>query len=130
MAHTKIMGILNVTPASFSDGGKYNSVEKAVKRAEEMIEEGVDIIDVGGISQRPGYEQISVTEELQRVVPVVQALNQLDVQLSIETYTREVAEAGMKLGHTMINDQWASLSDEKIFEIVSKYEGEIILTHN
>ncbi|MGW9905663.1 dihydropteroate synthase [Staphylococcus cohnii] len=130
MAHTKIMGILNVTPDSFSDGGKYNSVEKAVKRAEEMIEEGVDIIDVGGISTRPGYEEISVTEELQRVVPVVKALSQLDVQLSIDTYRSEVAEAAMKLGATMINDQWAGLYDEKIFDIVSKYEGEIILMHN
>ncbi|MEX5913691.1 dihydropteroate synthase [Staphylococcus ureilyticus] len=131
MAHTKIMGILNVTPDSFSDGGKYNSVEKAVKRAQEMIEEGVDMIDVGGISTRPGgYEEISVTEELQRVVPVVKALSRLDVQLSIDTYRSEVAEAAMKLGATMINDQWAGLYDEKIFDVVSKYEGEIILMHN
>src|SRR5699024_2405372 len=130
MAHTKIMGILNVTPDSFSDGGKYNSVEKAVKRAQEMIEEGVDMIDVGGISTRPGYEEISVTEELQRVVPVVKALSQLDVQLSIDTYRSEVAEAAMKLGATMINDQWAGLYDEKICDVVSKYEGESILMRN
>ena len=130
MAHTKIMGILNVTPDSFSDGGKYNSVEKAIKRAEEMIDEGVDIIDIGGISTRPGYEEISVTEELERVIPVVKALNQFDIQLSIDTYRSEIAEAAMKLGATMINDQWAGLYDEKIFDVVAKYEGEIVLMHN
>ena len=105
------MGILNVTPDSFSDGGKYNTVEKAIKRAKEMMDEGVDIIDVGGISTRPGFEEISVEEELERVVPVVSALAELDVQLSIDTYRSEVAEAAMKLGATMINDQWAGHYD-------------------
>ena len=130
MTHTKIMGILNVTPDSFSDGGKYNTVDRAVKRAEEMVEEGVDIIDVGGISTRPGFEEITVEEELDRVLPVVKALSHLDVQLSIDTYRSEVAEAAMKLGATMINDQWAGLNDARIFDIVAKYEGEIVLMHN
>ena len=108
MTKTKIMGILNVTPDSFSDGGKYNSVDKAVKRAKEMIEEGVDIIDVGGISTRPGFtEIISTEEEIERVVPVVKELAKLNIQLSIDTYRSEVAEARLKLGATMINDQWA-----------------------
>ncbi|MEJ7400639.1 dihydropteroate synthase, partial [Staphylococcus epidermidis] len=74
MSKTKIMGILNVTPDSFSDGGKYNSVENAVERAKEMINEGVDIIDVGGVSTRPGYKEITLEEELDRVVPVVKSL--------------------------------------------------------
>lgn len=130
MTHTKIMGILNVTPDSFSDGGKYNTVEKAIKRAKEMMDEGVDIIDVGGISTRPGFEEISVEEELERVVPVVSALAELDVQLSIDTYRSEVAEAAMKLGATMINDQWAGHYDEGIFNVVAKYNGEIVLMHN
>ncbi|ALM56053.1 dihydropteroate synthase [Staphylococcus equorum] len=130
MTHTKIMGILNVTPDSFSDGGKYNTVEKAIKRAKEMMDEGVDIIDVGGISTRPGFEEISVEEELERVVPVVSALAELDVQLSIDTYRSEVAEAAMKLGATMINDQWAGHYDERIFNVVAKYNGEIVLMHN
>ncbi|WP_436862927.1 dihydropteroate synthase [Staphylococcus caeli] len=130
MAHTKIMGILNVTPDSFSDGGKYNSIEAAVRRAEEMVEEGVDIIDIGGISTRPGYEEITVEEELERVVPVVKALKHLDVQLSVDTYRSEVAEAAMELGVSIINDQWAGLHDARIFEIVAKYEGEIVLMHN
>ena len=81
------MGILNVTPDSFSDGGKYNTVDRAVKRAEEMVEEGVDIIDVGGISTRPGFEEITVEEELDRVLPVAMALRHFDVQLSIDTYS-------------------------------------------
>ncbi|MDG0844483.1 dihydropteroate synthase [Staphylococcus equorum] len=130
MTHTKIMGILNVTPDSFSDGGEYNTVEKAIKRAKEMMDEGVDIIDVGGISTRPGFEEISVEEELERVVPVVSALAELDVQLSIDTYRSEVAEAAMKLGATMINDQWAGHYDERIFNVVAKYNGEIVLMHN
>ncbi|MEB7675485.1 dihydropteroate synthase [Staphylococcus equorum] len=130
MTHTKIMGILNVTPDSFSDGGKYNTVEKAIKRAKEMMDEGVDIIDVGGISTRPGFEEISVEEELERVVPVVSALAELDVQLSIDTYRSEVAEAAMKLGATMINDQWAGHYDERSFNVVAKYNGEIVLMHN
>lgn len=130
MTKTKIMGILNVTPDSFSDGGKYNSVEKAVARAKEMIEEGVDIIDVGGVSTRPGYTEISIEEELERVVPVVKELAQFNVQISVDTYRSEVAEACLKLGATMINDQWAGLYDPKILEKVAEYDAEIVLMHN
>ncbi|MCD8827744.1 dihydropteroate synthase [Staphylococcus gallinarum] len=130
MTRTKIMGILNVTPDSFSDGGKYNTVESAVQRAKEMISEGVDIIDIGGISTRPGYEEITVDEEMQRVIPVVKALTKLDVKLSVDTYRSEVAEAVMDLGVEMINDQWAGIYDERIFDVVAKYHGEIVLMHN
>ena len=130
MSKTKIMGILNVTPDSFSDGGKYNSVENAVERAKEMINEGVDIIDVGGVSTRPGYKEITLEEELDRVVPVVKSLIELNTQISIDTYRSEVAEACLKLGATMINDQWAGLFDPKIFEVVANYNAEIVLMHN
>lgn len=130
MSKTKIMGILNVTPDSFSDGGKYNSVENAVERAKEMINEDVDIIDVGGVSTRPGYKEITLEEELDRVVPVVKSLIELDTQISIDTYRSEVAEACLKLGATMINDQWAGLFDPKIFEVVANYNAEIVLMHN
>lgn len=130
MAHTKIMGILNVTPDSFSDGGKYNTVESAVKRAKAMVDEGADIIDIGGISTRPGYDEISVEEEMNRVIPVVKALKDLDVTLSVDTYRSEVAEAALKFGATMINDQWAGLYDERIFDVVAEYEAEIVLMHN
>ena len=115
MTKTKIMGILNVTPDSFSDGGKFNSVDKATKRVKEMIDEGVDIIDIGGVSTRPGYEEVSLEEEMERVIPVVNALVQYDIQLSIDTFRSEVAEACLKLGATMINDQWAGLFVSHIF---------------
>ena len=130
MTKTKIMGILNVTPDSFSDGGKYNSVDKAVARAKEMIDEGVDIIDVGGVSTRPGHTEVSLEEEMERVVPVVEQLVKLDVQISVDTYRSEVAEACLKLGAPMINDQWAGLYDPKIFDVVSDYNAEIVLMHN
>ena len=129
MSKTKIMGILNVTPDSFSDGGKYNSVEKAVSRAKEMVDEGVDIVDVGGVSTRPGYQEVTLQEvtleeELNRVVPVVEALIELNVQISIDTYRSEVAEACLKLGATMINDQWAGLYDPKILNVVAQYDAD------
>lgn len=130
MSKTKIMGILNVTPDSFSDGGKYNSVEKAVSRAKEMIDEGVDIVDVGGVSTRPGYQEVTLEEELDRVIPVVEALIGLNIQISIDTYRSEVAEACLKLGATMINDQWAGLYDPKILKVVAQYDAEIVLMHN
>lgn len=92
MGKTKIMGILNVTPDSFSDGGQYNSIDNAVTRAKEMIDEGVDIIDVGGVSTRPGHTEVSLEEEMQRVVPVVEELVKLNVQISIDTYRSEVVK--------------------------------------
>ncbi|WP_145429338.1 dihydropteroate synthase [Staphylococcus haemolyticus] len=130
MGKTKIMGILNVTPDSFSDGGQYNSIDNAVTRAKEMIDEGVDIIDVGGVSTRPGHTEVSLEEEMQRVVPVVEELVKLNVQISIDTYRSEVAEACLRLGATMINDQWAGLYDPKILDVVASYDAEVVLMHN
>ena len=95
-----------------------------------MIDEGVDIIDVGGVSTRPGHTEVSLEEEMERVVPVVEQLVKLDVQISVDTYRSEVAEACLKLGATMINDQWAGLYDSKIFDVVSDYNAEIVLMHN
>ena len=99
MGKTKIMGILNVTPDSFSDGGQYNSIDNAVTRAKEMIDEGVDIIDVGGVSTRPGHTEVSLEEEMQRVVPVVEELVKLNVQISIDTYRSEVGSLSKIRGH-------------------------------
>ena len=93
---TYVMGILNVTPDSFSDGGKYNEVELALKKAEEMMHEGADIIDVGGESTRPGYVPVSVQEEIERVAPVIEAIKKnLDIPVSLDTYKVEVAKAGI-----------------------------------
>lgn len=130
MAKTKIMGILNVTPDSFSDGGQYNSVDKAIERVKEMMDEGVDIVDIGGVSTRPGHEEVTLEEEMERVIPVVEAISQYDVQISVDTFRSEVAEACLKLGASIINDQWAGLYDPKMFKVVAQYEAEIVLMHN
>lgn len=130
MAHTKIMGILNVTPDSFSDGGKYNSVETAVARVKEMMDEGVDIVDIGGVSTRPGHSEVTLEDEMERVIPVVRALSDFNVQLSVDTFRSEVAEQALEAGATMINDQWAGLYDSKMFETVARYNAEIVLMHN
>lgn len=101
---TLVMGILNVTPDSFSDGGKYNFVENAVKRAEVMTAQGADIIDIGGESTRPGHEQVSIKEEISRVVPVIKAIKErLDVTISIDTYKSAVAESALAAGADIIN---------------------------
>ena len=129
MAKTKIMGILNVTPDSFSDGGQYNSVDKAIERVKEMMDEGVDIVD-RRVSTRPGHEEVTLEEEMERVIPVVEAISQYDVQISVDTFRSEVAEACLKLGASIINDQWAGLYDPKMFKVVAHYEAEIVLMHN
>ena len=107
LGHTYIMGILNVTPDSFSDGGKFNSVDKALKHIEEMIADGADIIDIGGESTRPGYERISDEEEIDRIAPVVEAASKrFDIPLSIDTYKPDVAKEAVRLGAHLINDIW------------------------
>ena len=100
-----IMGILNVTPDSFSDGGKWNSLENALAHTKDMIEEGATIIDVGGESTRPGYTVISVEEEISRVFPVIKAIKEkFDVAVSIDSYKSEVVEAAIKAGADLVND--------------------------
>nr|BEI32160.1 dihydropteroate synthase [Planomicrobium sp.] len=114
-AKTLVMGILNVTPDSFSDGGKYNFVENAVEHAKTMVADGADIIDIGGESTRPGHKQISVEEEISRVVPAIKALKaELDIAISIDTYKSEVAEAAITAGADIINDIWGAKYDPAI----------------
>lgn len=109
-----IMGILNVTPDSFSDGGKWNHIDAALKHTEQMITEGAKIIDVGGESTRPGYTMISDEEEISRVVPVIEAIKkQFDVCVSLDTYKTKVARAGVNAGIDMINDVWGFQWGEK-----------------
>lgn len=132
MERLKVMGILNTTPDSFSDGGKYNSVEAAVKRALRMVEEGVDIIDVGGYSTRPGYTEITAETEIERTVPVVKAIREagVTVDISVDTFRSEVARAVLEAGATMINDQWRGIFDEKILDVVAEFDAPIFLMHN
>ncbi|MGL6145641.1 dihydropteroate synthase [Macrococcoides caseolyticum] len=130
MKRTQVMGILNVTPDSFSDGGKYNTLQTALSRAQEMIEEGADIIDIGGYSTRPGYTEISIEEELNRVIPVIESLKDEKIRLSVDTFRSEVARAALKAGCDIINDQWAGKFDQSMFDIVAQHGAEIILMHN
>lgn len=128
---TYIMGILNVTPDSFSDGGDFNSIEKAISHAKNMIEEGADIIDLGGESTRPGHNKIDVKEELERVLPVVKALKkEIDIFISIDTYKAEVADACLNLGVDMVNDIWGLKKDKNMANIVAKHNAYICIMHN
>ena len=129
--HTYIMGILNVTPDSFSDGGNYTVVDKALFRVEEMIKEGVDILDIGGESTRPGYQQISIAEEIDRVVPVIERIKKnFDLPISLDTYKSEVAFNGIKAGADMINDIWGLKADDKMARIIAENEVACCLMHN
>ena len=128
---TFIMGILNVTPDSFSDGGKYNSVEAALKQAKKMVADGAKIIDVGGESTRPGYERISEEEEIARVVPVIEALvREVPAIISIDTYKSAVARAAIEAGAHMINDIWGAKADPEMASVAAQYDVPIILMHN
>jgi len=128
---TIIMGILNVNPDSFSDGGKYNGVERALEHALKLVEDGADIIDIGGESTRPGYTEISVEEELERVVPIIQLLSkEVDVPLSIDTYKGEVARQALKAGAHIINDIWGAKRDRRMAEIAAEFGAPIVLMHN
>lgn len=129
--HTYIMGILNVTPDSFSDGGKWNGMDAALRHAEEMITAGADILDVGGESTRPGHLQISEEEEICRTAPILEALKErFDIPLSIDTYKSNVAEAAIKAGADLVNDIWGFLYDEKMAEVVKRYDVACCLMHN
>lgn len=127
---TYIMGIINVTPDSFSDGGKYKSVDEAVESALRMVDEGADIIDIGGESTRPGAEPVPLEEELNRVIPVIKKLReQTDAVISIDTYKSEVAEEALKYGADIVNDISGFHFDKRMPEIVLKYNAGVILMH-
>lgn len=128
---TYIMGILNVTPDSFSDGGKFNEMEAAVSQAKKLVEAGADIIDVGGESTRPGAEYVTEEEEIKRVVPIIKAIKkELDVTISIDTYKSKTAEEAIKAGADIINDIWGAKYDKNIAKVAAKYNVPIILMHN
>lgn len=129
--HTYIMGILNVTPDSFSDGGKWNDMEIALKHAGDMIAEGAAIIDVGGESTRPGYTKISDEEEIERTVPIVEAIKaRFDIPVSVDTYKSGVAEANLKAGADLVNDIWGLKYDSKMADVIAKYQAACCLMHN
>lgn len=126
-----IMGIVNVTPNSFSDGGKYFSTEEAVRHSIDLLENGADIIDIGGESTKPGAEEVFVEEELKRVIPVLEQILEIrkDAIISIDTTKSEVADIALRKGASIINDISAGLYDEKMFDVVKKHDAGIILMH-
>ena len=129
-ARTHLMGILNITPDSFSDGGAYFSVDAAVRRGIELVEEGADFIDVGGESTRPGSDPLPMDEEMRRVLPVIEQLTKLvDVPISVDTHKSAVADRALDAGATIINDISGLHFDQSIAEIVAKRRATIILMH-
>ncbi|MGE6719658.1 dihydropteroate synthase [Peribacillus frigoritolerans] len=128
---TLVMGILNVTPDSFSDGGKYNRIDAALKHAERMVNDGADILDVGGESTRPNYERISEEEEIERVAPIIEAISRnIEVPISVDTYKSRVAEAAVKAGAHILNDIWGGKADSLMSKVAAEYKVPIILMHN
>ena len=129
--NTYIMGILNVTPDSFSDGGKIIGIDAALKKAEEMKGDGAAIIDVGGESTRPGYTPVSEDEEMDRILPVIEAIkNRVDIPISVDTYKSKVAEAAILAGADLINDIWGLKADPHMAEVIARHEVACCLMHN
>jgi len=130
-SRTYIMGILNVTPDSFSDGGKFFNFDQAMAQAERMVAQGADIIDVGGESTRPGHTRISDQEEIERIAPLLEALvKEIKVPISVDTYKSQVAKAALEIGVDMVNDIWGLLDDPELAKTVAQYNVPLILMHN
>lgn len=125
-----IMGILNLTPDSFSDGGRFNTIDKALVQAVNMIEQGADIIDMGGESTRPGAAKVTVEEEIARVVPVIEALSKkTDIPISVDTYKPEVARRSLEIGASIVNDISGLRFDQKMGSVIARYKAGLVLMH-
>lgn len=128
---TYVMGILNVTPDSFSDGGQYRKIDDALFHVEEMIAQGMDLLDIGGESTRPGYALLEDSEEIERVLPILEAVKQrFEIPVSLDTYKEKVARAGLVAGADMINDIWGLKYDSKMAELLAEYDIPCCLMHN
>lgn len=128
---TYIMGILNVTPDSFSDGGRWNQMDAALRHVEEMLSEGMDVLDIGGESTRPGYTLLPDQQEIERVVPVIEAVKaRFDVPISLDTYKSAVAKAGLAAGADLINDIWGLKYDPKLAGVIAAAGVPCCLMHN
>lgn len=128
---TLIMGILNVTPDSFSDGGKFYNIDYALKQGIQMVQDGAHMIDIGGESTRPGHEAVSEDEELSRVIPVIEKLSkEIDVPISIDTYKSVVAKEAIQAGASIINDVWGAKRDTDMSVVAKEMDVPIILMHN
>jgi len=128
---TYIMGILNVTPDSFSDGGSYKNIDSVLRRTKTMIDEGADIIDVGGESTRPGYVRISDEEEILRIAPVIERIHhEFDIPISIDTYKAGVAREALRAGAHLVNDIWGLKYDKDMADVISESKAVCCLMHN
>lgn len=128
---TYCMGILNVTPDSFSDGGRFTDREQALKHVEQMLSEGMDILDIGGESTRPGHQQISVEEEIDRTSGIIEMVKkEFDVPVSLDTCKPEVAESGIKAGADLINDIWGLKYDPRMANLIAENNLPCCLMHN
>ncbi|GAA0078228.1 dihydropteroate synthase [Clostridium sp. CTA-5] len=128
---TYIMGILNFTPDSFSDGGKFNNIDVALNHVKKMIEDGADIIDIGGESTRPGHTVVEEDEEINRVIPIIKAIREkFNIPISIDTYKAKVAEKALEAGADLINDVWGFKKDKDMAIVAAKYNVPCCLMHN
>lgn len=125
----QVMGVLNITPDSFSDGGLFLKPEAALAQAKQLVADGATILDVGGESTRPGAARVSIEEEIARVVPVIEAINALGVEISVDTMNAETARAAIAAGATIINDVSGGKNDEGIFEVAAETDKPIIISH-
>ncbi|HEX3420822.1 MAG TPA: dihydropteroate synthase [Candidatus Udaeobacter sp.] len=128
--HGLIMGVLNVTPDSFSDGGEFLAADKATERGLQMAAEGAHILDIGGESTRPGSEPVSIHEELRRVIPVIQNLRRkLDIPISVDTWKADVARAAIEAGASIVNDVTGGRGDEQMLSLVAETKSAFIIMH-
>ena len=131
LTKTAICGIINVTPDSFSDGGQFFAIDEALKQARKLIAEGATILDIGGESTRPGSSYVEIEEEIQRVVPVIQAIRQeSDVRISVDTWKSQVAEAALRAGANIVNDITGLMGDEKMAEVVARAGAQVVIMFN
>ncbi|WP_196803596.1 MULTISPECIES: dihydropteroate synthase [Bacillaceae] len=128
---TYVMGILNATPDSFSDGGRFNEHDTAVHHAVQMVKDGAHIIDIGGESTRPGYTPVSTEDEINRVQPIIEAIDRsVDVPISIDTFKAKTAEKAVEAGASILNDIWGAKKDPDMAAVAAEKEVPIILMHN
>lgn len=129
--HTYVCGILNVTPDSFSDGGKWTDMNRALRQVEAMLNQGMDLLDIGGESTRPGYTPVPAEEEIRRVIPVIRAVKErFDVPVSLDTYKAETARAGIQAGADLINDIWGLKKDPDMARVIAEEKAACCLMHN
>ncbi len=128
---TLVMGIINVTPDSFSDGGRYNRIDLALEHARKLAQDGADILDIGGESTRPGAASVSLEEELERVIPVIEKVSrEIDLPISVDTYKAEVARQAVQAGAHILNDVWGAKRDPDMAKVAAELDVPIILMHN